>query len=333
VATRYDVAKEADVSEATVSHVINNTKYVSPELRQRVEKAIKLHNYRPNIVAKSLASKSTKHVGIFVDSIMNPYYGEIAHGMEEVAHKHGYIVSLFSAVGNSEEHFSSVIQRQLDGLLMATTWNPFSLSQVKFLHDNGVIFINSRFEIGSSLRFEYEYAIDSMAKYLSALGHKRVGFLSGLSIKTPDHIRYELFLSSIKKYGLDMDIELIIDGEYPYETSYDAGYEAMKKLLLVPRVTAVFCTNDLIAYGAYRAINETGLNIPKDISVIGCDDVFLSQCIYPPLTTIRVPTKEMGRQAMNLILNEIHEKQSANVKLKTNLVVRESAGPVGAGKK
>lgn len=326
--TRYDVALKAEVSPATVSHVINNTKYVSPELKQRVEEAIKALDYRPNMVARSLVTKVTKHVGILVNDITNPYYGEIAKGMEEVAQKNGYMVSLFFAEGNADGYFSNILERQLDGLFFATSKNPFSINQIKAFQDAGIAIVNGVPGIGSSINFDYAPAVDSLIKYLSDMGHKRVGFLSGLQIILPENVRYECYLDSIKKYGLVYDQSLIVDGEYPYDTTHRSGYDSMKKLLSrETRVTAVFATNDLMAFGAIKAVKEAGLAVPDDISVVGCDDIFLTECIDPPLTTLRARKKEMGRQAMNLILNEIKEKKSASVMLDMDLVIRGSTGP------
>jgi DNA-binding LacI/PurR family transcriptional regulator len=328
MATRYDVAKNAGVSPATVSHVINNTKYVSPESKQRVEEVIRALNYKPNMVARSLVTKLTKHVGILVNDITNPYYGEIAQGMEEVAQKNGYMVSIFFAQGNTEEYFTSIIQRQLDGLFFATARNVFSVNHIKAFHDAGIAMVNSYDRIGSCVEFNYEPAIESVIKYLSDLGHKRIGFLNGLSLREPGSTRYELFRESILKYGLELDMNLFIDGEYPYQTNHHSGYDSMKKLLAgETRVTAVMCTNDLMAFGAVKAIHEVGLRIPEDISVVGCDDIFLTECIDPPLTTLRAKKKDMGRQAMNLLLNEIKEKKSAFVRLNVDLVIRGSTGP------
>lgn len=327
MATRYDVAKISGVSAATVSHVINNTKYVSPELKERVVDAIRKLNYKPNIVARSLATKSTKHVGILVNDITNPYYGEIAQGMEEIAQQNGYMVSLCMANGDAESYFSSITQRQMDGIFFATTRNKFSREHIQQLFDMDVKIVNDQYSIGSTVILDYSGAIDNLIKYFADMGHKRIGFLSGLDIKSDLDARYKNYKKAIEKYGLDSDDNLVIEGMFPYNTDFYSGYEAMKKLLaLETRVTAVMTINDYMAFGAMKAIKEAGLRIPEDISIAGCDDVFLSECFDPPLTTIRVPKKEMGRQAMYLILNEINKKTTANIELVADLVIRKSTG-------
>lgn len=330
MATRYDVAKISGVSSATVSHVINNTKYVSPELKERVLQAINKLDYKPNIVARSLVTKSTKHVGILVNDITNPYYGEIAQGMEEIAQQNGYMVSLCMASGNADSYISSIMQRQMDGLFIATVCNKFSREQIQQLSNMNVKIVNDQYSIGSSVYFNYSGAIDNLVKYFADMGHKRIGLLSGLDIKSNDP-RYKNYKDAVQKYGLDSDDNLVVEGMFPYNTDFYSGYEAMKKLLnRVTRVTAVMTTNDYMAFGAMKAIKEAGLRIPEDISIAGCDDVFLSECVDPQLTTIRVPKKEMGRQGMYLILNEINKKTTASIELVADLVIRKSTGSPAA---
>lgn len=331
MATRLEVAKRAGVSVATVSHVINNTKFVSPELKEKVNEAIRLLNYKPNMVARSLVTKMTKHVGIVVNDITNPYYGEIAQGMEEVAHKHGYIVSLCPAVGDSDSYLASILQRQMDGIFMATTRTEgFTREQFENLIESGVAVVNGR-GVGSEVNFNYKNAISNLVRYLTGMGHKRIGFLSGISLEPPGNTRYVLYRETIEQQGLEFDDRWAVDGLYPYKTDHRSGYEAMNTLLARDtRVTAVLTTNDYMAFGAIKAIREKGLKIPEDISIAGCDDVFLAECVEPPLTTIRVPKKEMGRQAMYMILNAIQEGRKTNLDLEADLVIRGSTGPAKA---
>lgn len=329
MATRNDVAKKAEVSVATVSHVINNSKYVSPELKEKVNEAIRVLNYKPNMVARSLVTKITKHVGIIVNDITNPYYGEIAQGMEEVAHKHGYIISLCLASGDSDSYLASIKQRQMDGIFMATTRNEdFNREQFQNLVDSGIAVVNGH-GVGSEVNFAYKKAIYNLVKYLVDLGHKRIGYLSGISLDLPGNDRYVLYKEALEKNGIDFDNRWAVDGMYPYKTDNRSGYEAMNHLLgRDTRVTAVITTNDYMAFGAIKAVREAGLEVPEDISVAGCDDVFLAECIDPPLTTIRVPKKELGRQAMYMLISAINEKKNSSLMLEADLVIRGSTGLV-----
>jgi len=332
VATREDVAKMAGASVATVSHVINNIKYVSQELREKVIETVRFYKYKPNMVARSLTTKRKNHIGIIVNDITNPYYGEITKGMEEVAHKHGYIVSLCLASGDTESYITSILERQMDAIFMATTRSyGFTKEHIESLINSGVAVVNDPYGMGSTVGFNYRTAMDNLMRYLAGLGHKRVGYLSGISLKPPGNQRFSVYKEGVEKYGLVNDDSLVVEGMYPYSTDHRTGYEAMNILLSRnTRVTAVITTNDYMAFGAMKAIREAGLKIPEDISVAGCDDVFLAECIDPPLTTIRVPKKELGRQAMYIILNEINEKKHSTKFLDADLVIRESTGPAKA---
>lgn len=325
-ATRQDVAIRAGVSVATVSHVVNNSKHVSSELKHKVEDAIKFLNYRPNIIARSLKTKTTKHVGILVEDPSNPYFGEIAKGMEEVARQYGYLVSLCIIGGDLNHYFSDIIQRQMDGLFFATENRGFSAENIRKFHENGIQLVNDGI-YGSVISFNYADAVNKLMKYFYELGHKRIGFIYG----NPDIIRndprLQEYMHSVKEFGLEDDRSLVCDGGYPYGNNYQNGYRSMKKLLsLSEKPTAVFAINDIMAIGAIKAINEAGLSIPDDISLAGCDDIYLSECINPALTTIRAQKNEMGRQGMLLLLRQIEENKLENVCIDMELVIRQSTG-------
>ncbi len=319
--TRKDVAELACVSEATVSHVINNTKYVSPELALRVRKAVSELDYRPNAVARSLMTKTTKHVAIVVSDIKNPYYAEITEGMQEVAAKEGFLVSLIRYGENSsEEDLFALASRYIDGVFLATT--KVNIAEVaRRFTEQGIAVV-------TDIIVDYSGAIDTMFRYLTQLGHRRIGFLSGLSVSRSGDMRYEGYCRGLEKYGIPYDPDLVMDGVTPYPTTINSGYDSMKKLLQARTgLTAVFAINDLMAIGAMRAIRDAGLKVPEDISVIGCDDIFLADSVDPPLTTLRVPKLDMGRGAMYQLLHQIREKKHEPVIVKTEFIIRNSTGP------
>lgn len=318
--TRKDVAKMAQVSEATVSHVTNQTKYVSPDLARKVRDAVVTLGYRPNIVARSLATKTTKHVAIVVSDIKNPYYAEITEGMQEVAEKEGYLVSLIRYSNNpSNDNLTDLAYRYIDGVFLATTRGN-TRSVVETFHTYGIAVV-------VDIIVDYSSSIDVMMRYLSQLGHRKIGFISGLSLKEPSHDRYLEYKKAVKKYSLVQDDKLIVDGVVPYLTTIESGYEAMNKLLKAgSKPTAVFAINDLMAIGAMRAIRNAGFNVPGDISVVGCDDIYLADSVDPALTTIRVPKIEMGRRAMYQLLNQIQKNQHETVRVETEFIIRHSTG-------
>ena len=318
--TRKDVALRAGVSEATVSHVLNGTKYVSRELVLRVREAVTTLNYKPNAVARSLVTKTTKHVAIVVSDIKNPYYAEITEGMQEVASREGYLVSLVRWEDASSEHvLLELAHRYIDGVFLAAT-RANTAEIGKKLSDQGMAVIQDA-------AVDYRMAIDTMMRYLVQLGHRKIAFLSGLQLSADGEERYLDYLDGLKKNGLEKDPAIVIDGTPPYRTTIQSGYDAMNKVFLSGvQVTAVFALNDLMAIGAMRAIRDNGLKVPDDISVVGCDDIFLADSVDPPLTTLRVPKLDMGRQAMLQMLRQLKEKHHDRVVVNAELILRKSTG-------
>jgi DNA-binding LacI/PurR family transcriptional regulator len=317
--TRKDVARHAGVSEATVSHVINNTKYVSPELEKKVRDAVIVMSYRPNIVARSLVTKTTKHVAILVSDIKNPYYAEITEGMQEIASKEGYLVSLIRfGRGDSEDDLNDLAYRYIDGVFIATSRGDTE-TMIKKFNEYGIA-------ITRDIIVDYSTAVEKMINYLKQLGHEKIAFISGLKIDE-GHDRYHSYVNALEKHGIPFHQNLVVDGIPPYDTTISSGYEAMKRLFMAGiEATAVFATNDLMAIGAMRAIRDAGKHVPNDISVVGCDDIFLADSVDPPLSTLRVPKAEMGRRAMYQLLHKIKENKSEPVMLKTEFIIRESTG-------
>ena len=323
VVTRKEVAQLAGVSEATVSHVVNKSKAVSPVLTEKVQDVIRRTKYHPNRIAQSLSSKIGKHVAMITEDIKNPYFSEIAEGMSEVAGKEGYIVSLIGLNYASEEMLRDLISRNIDGVFSAVTSE--RLNRVLEEYRNaGIALVGVD---GCSVKLDYSKSIDHMVKYLVDLGHKKIAFLSGLPVDYAD-FRYKLYNKSLRKYGLQPDKLFTVEAGYPFQTEFQDGCRAMKKLLeRGTGATAVFTTNDMMALGAIKAIREAGMSVPEDISVVGCDDIFFANCIDPPLSTICAPKREIGRRAMYSLLDQIHGRSGENIILGTDFIVRSSTGP------
>ncbi len=336
--SREDVAALAGVSVATVSHVLNSTKYVSPELQSRVRAAVEKLNYVPNRVARSLVTKRTEQVGIIVPSFGNPHHGAIADGMEEIARKNGYTVALFCAEGPADHYIASIIERQLDGLFIATTAFRFSAEELQRMVAHGVTLVTPARLLDkdgravqleySSITVDFRSAYRTLFGYLADLGHRRVAFLAGLP-EHPTEERCRCYRDNVRDFGLDSDDELIVYGVYPYLTMVQDGYTAMKSLLSrETRVTAIVAVNDLMAIGALKALREAGVRVPSDVSVVGCDDIVLSEIATPALTTLEFRQREYGRMAMELLLRGMSGQPPVTVSFDVRLVIRESTGKV-----
>lgn len=335
MATRNDVAKLAGVSTATVSHVLKNTKYVSDELKERVYAAVEQLNYIPNHAAQMLKTKRTNQITMLVSDISNPYYGEIAAGMEEATQRNKYVLSICSTEGAPDTYITKVIERQTDGAFLAVTDDSFSTIVINKLINQGIpVVIAGTYEVEhfkdkvSRIVVSYEAAMEQMMNYLHNLGHRNVGYLVGLSEETHD-TRLALFSAYRDMLGFNPDENYLVFGNFPYRTNFESGYDSMKRLLAIPEmVTAVFCTNDLMAFGAIKAIREVGLRIPDDISIVGCDNIFFSECADPPLSTISIPKRDMGRKVVDLLFGAIHKGENATSRVNGEFLIRSTTGPV-----
>ena len=318
--TRKEVAAMAGVSVATVSYVINNTKKVTPEVRERVLKAAEHLNYHPNLVAKGLVTKETKHVAVLTDNIQNPHYGRILRGVQHVAEQEGYIVSVLSTNYSPKQTITELLSRNMDGIILALGF-----------------YVNQDFAAGLNVPMSYEdenlytdyrQAIFDIVKTLKELGHTRIAYLSGFS-NTVGHVRYFHLMDALAYYGLTPYEELIIPGDgYSDEA---AGYNAADRLLETTRdFTAVLALNDMMAIGAMRRFWEEGLRIPDDISLVGCDGIKTTAFTTPPLSTIQCHAFHLGEALMSRLIAKIHqEEDDPPLPVKTieaEFVQRESVG-------
>lgn len=305
---RKEVALAAGVSEATVSHVINGTKYVSPELTMRVRKAIEEKGYRLNNAARCLATSRSGHLALIVNNLKNPRYAEVAEAMQEEARTRGYIISTIdiNLFNFTEDAVFDLISRNIDGLFLATYIDSMEPA-IRRAYEHGIKIISGNPAFGKVLDVDYKPAIRDMVSRLAALGHERIAYLSGYSIRESNHEKYRDFCDALESQGLLADRQLIIDGEPPFVADMDAGYHAMNQLLERTRdFTAVFAVNDLVAVGALKALREQGLRVPEDVSVVGCDNIQFASYMDPPLATIRVPKAEMGRIAADMLCDIIN---------------------------
>lgn len=319
--TRKDVAKMANVSEATVSYVINNTKNVTPAVRKRVLDAVEALNYHPSLLAKSLVTKETRHVAMLVDNIQNPHYGRLLRGVQKVAESEGYIVSLLSTGYSSRQALTELVSRGVDGVILAVGGNR--------VEDFSCMNLPTVFET-SFLQTSYHQAIFDMMKTFKENGHRRVAFLSGLSLHPEPHVRCNDFINALRHYDMEICKELFIDGTGA--TDEKAGYEAVGRLLASgENFTAIFAINDLMAIGALRRLWEAGLRVPEDVSIVGCDGINNTAYTIPPLSTIQSHAFQLGEALMHYLISMIHpERHLAQEKqiIKAEFVNRESIGKV-----
>ncbi len=323
-----DVAERACVSVTTVSHVINDTRPVSEELRQRVLQVMSELDYQPNQLARSLRRGRTHTIGMIIPDSTNPFFAEVARGVEDTSFEQGYSVILCNSDGNLDKELlytNVLIEKQVDGILFVAA----GLSTERILE------LQMR-EIPLVLidRDLPDAAVDSVITdnaragrlatcHLIELGHVRIGCVTGPSDLTPSADRVTGYREALTQNSLTVDETLIVKGDFQYDSGYEAGCQL---LALEQPPTAIFACNDLMAIGVMSAALQMGLRVPDDLSVVGFDDVRLAAFANPPLTTIAQPKHEIGVIAVKLLLQRIREPGLAAQRqvLDTHLLLRNS---------
>ncbi|PHM50421.1 ribose operon transcriptional repressor RbsR [Xenorhabdus miraniensis] len=313
MATMKDVARLAGVSTSTVSHVINDNRYVSENVKKRVNAAIEELNYVPSALARSLKIKQTKTIGMLVTASDNSFYSEIVRGVERNCYERGYSLILCNTEGNVTRMLHSMetlLQKRVDGLLIMSSehkllpkdfllryplvpivtldWSPFDAS-------SDVIKDNSLF--GGELA----------TTYLINRGFRKIACIAGLQNTSLARQR----LAGYRKAMRDARLEIPDGYEIHSDYEFAGGLLSMKKLLQLPEIPeAVFAANDAMAIGVYQALYQAGLSVPDDISIIGYDDIAIAPYLIPPLTTIHQPKDELGKLAIDSLLYRMDNPES-----------------------
>lgn len=309
--TIHQVAERAGVSSTTVSHVINNTRYVSPETRERVLRAMEELNYRPNVLARSLRRGETRTLGLILPDSANPFFAEVARALEFAAFRAGYNVIF----GNSENDLEKeqvyvdvLVTKQVDGLIFMATGDRSQSLETLVRGGLPVVVVDrqlSALEVDTVLTDNLQGGLLA-TRYLIASGHRRIGCITGPSHLTPSAQRVIGYRQALQEAGLEVDEVLMVRGDFHPRS----GYEAARRLLEQhPLPTALFACNDMMAIGALRALAEAGLRVPEDCSIVGYDDIELASYAAPPLTTVRQDKVAIAEAALRLVLERINQPE------------------------
>jgi LacI family transcriptional regulator len=325
-----EIAKRARVSTATVSRTINRHPSVQPQLAKRVWRIVEELGYFPNTQARALVSGRSRIFGLIVSEITNPFFPEIIHVFEETALQNNYEILVTSTVHDPERMKTSVrrmLEHRVEGVAVMTFGMEESLLDDLKLRNVPLVFV----DVGpprprvSNIRIDYLHGIRQAVQHLAALRHEKIAFITGpLNLKSA-LARKDAFIRSMSEIGMATDPELIVEGNHTLE----GGEEAFSKLLNRHlRPTAVLCSNDMTAIGVMRKCYSEKILVPRDLSVIGFDNIHLSQYIIPPLTTIEMSQAELGRLAFQALLHDV-QRETPNPKgteyvLKTSFVLRDS---------
>jgi len=326
-----DVAREAGVSTATVSHVINKTRFVSEETRRRVVSAIERCNYYPNVHARSLASGRSSTLGLLISDIENPFFPELVKSIETVAFEKGYEVILANTNYNEDRTLNNVrrfIERKVAGVALMTSELDQGLIDELARSHVPVVFldIGSAGVCMSNIVVDYETGIGEAINHLVWLGHRRIAYIGGPNGLRSAAKRLEAFRDSVAYHLADAAPPEIYEGDFRLEGGRRIAREILSRAELP---TAIVVANDMMALGVMQELHERAFHVPNDISIIGFDDIAFATLCNPPLTTVRLPRDDLGLATVEALMAIIEhpERQGMEINIPTYLVLRDSTAP------
>ena len=330
-----DIAQKANVAVSTVSRALNNKSDINSKTRERILKLMDENGYSPNSIARSLVTQKQYTLGLIIPDISNPFFAEIAVGIENKAKEFGYSVIFCNTNNNLQNEIAAVKlmkSKMVDGLIVSlsheckneldlTDYNKLPIVQI----DRKISGINCPGVFVDNIQSAYK-----ATKYLIDLGHRNIAHFTG-NLKTQTGVdRLEGFKYAIAEAGISDNEIIIIEGKY----KIDSGKESMRNILNSERIpTAIFAASDLQAAGALYIADKNDVKVPDEISIVGHDDIELSYLLHPNITTMKQPKKELGENAIKLLLNKINKKsqKDENIILNTELVIRESTCSMVSG--
>ncbi|MCK4689660.1 MAG: LacI family DNA-binding transcriptional regulator [Candidatus Marinimicrobia bacterium] len=327
-----DVAEKAGVSIATVSRVINDSPKVKEKTKKLILKAIKELNFTPNVNAQGLQKKRTKTLGLIFPDASSYYFAEIIRGINSYVRKHGYQVIVASSHDEEDEvrTLVSLLQSgRVDGMVLMMpsiqNVNVFNLS----LNSVPVVYLCTGIQTQNSTRIiidNYKGAKE-ITEHLIWHGNSRIGFIHGAPNNYDSQKRYLGYIDAVHENGLEYSILLESHGNFTEASGFKSAMELLNQ---EPRPTAIFAANDAMAIGAIEAAKRLSLNVPKDVAIVGFDDISTSQYINPALTTVSVPVYKMGQIVGGSIFKQLNSKESDQVEEKIviplQIIIRESCG-------
>lgn len=338
VITIYDIAKEAGVSASTVSRVLTNNAHVRNEKKQRVLELIEKYDFKPNAMARGLSDTRSKVIGIITADIRNPFYADVFVACEVAAQKAGYTVMLCNALGEQmqEEKLLEKLQEQrvdvviqMGGRVDDLVSDASYVEKVNKLMNNIPMVVTGKLD-GTQcyqVRIDAMKCVDLLMEHLIELGHREIALIGGRMNVLSTFEKFQRYKQNLSRYKIAFKEELTVeDGGYDYET----GYARMNKMLDQGiRPTAVIAINDFAAVGIVRSIQEHGLRIPQDISVVSYDNTYVSELISPKLTTIDYNYESFGEQLIETAVASIEGGKNPKLQLiPPTLIVRGSSGKV-----
>lgn len=327
--TIYDVAREANVSMATVSRVVNGNQNVKPATRKKVLEVIERLEYRPNAVARGLASKKTTSVGVIIPDISNNLNAELARGIEDIATMYRYNIILANSDQNEEKELTlldTMLGKQVDGIVMMSDEVTETIQRAVETCPVPIVLagsISSTEKVASVNIDYYSAALEAIQLFINN-GHKRIAFVSGpMQYTVNSQHKLAAYKDSLQKAGIEIDEALIVSGDGSYDDGLES-WEILSKLDESP--TAIFVGNDELAIGLVHGIQDSGKSVPEDVEVISFENSKLARMVRPQLTSVVLPLYDIGAVAMRLLTKYMNKEEVAeqNVILPHRIEFRNS---------
>jgi LacI family transcriptional regulator len=329
-----EIARIANVSKTTVSRVLNNKPDVDPATREKILALIDEYDFQPNAFAKAISLQKSHHIGLLVPHeveyvFSNPFYTEVMRGVSTEVDRQGYY--MVTCYAHQHNYLDIYKQKRVDGFVLLSPGS-FHQNILEALAGHDVPFVSTALisaeEKTPHVDVDNKEGAVQVMEHLISLGHRRIAYISKPSLKSSQD-RLAGYLEVMERYNLPHDEDCCPMAK---SSSVECGYENTQRLLALPKPpTAIFLANDVMAIGAIQAIQESGLSVPGDVSVVGFDDIPLGRYITPPLTTVRQPAFEKGLQAARILIDHLENKAPLrSLILGVELVVRKSTAPVSA---
>jgi DNA-binding LacI/PurR family transcriptional regulator len=330
VVTVKDVADLAGVSTATVSRVLNNHPQVADETRSKVLWAMEELGYQPSRVARRLRMEVSQILGLIISDIANPFFTSVVRGIEDVAYANEYSLLLCNSdedPAKEELYINVLLAEKVAGVIISPT-DEYSITCETFIK-SGIFVVAMdrrlrRLDVDTVIVDNVRGAYEAVS-HLIRLGHRRIGLIGGPVHITTGRERLEGYKKALTEHGIGLDEGLIKIGDFKQDSGYQRACELLE---MDDPPTAIFTANNLMTLGALNAIHEKGLNVPRDVAIVGFDDMPWAPLLDPPLTAVAQPTYELGCAAANLLLQRIADKdrEIVEMKLEPTLTIRDSCG-------
>jgi LacI family transcriptional regulator/LacI family repressor for deo operon, udp, cdd, tsx, nupC, and nupG len=326
----YDIAKKANVAPSTVSRALQDHPRIGVKTRERIKAIASEMDYVPSTVAKSLHANRTWTIGLVLATIADPFMGRVVEGVEHAAIEAGFNVFLSTSQNDRQRELAVIDvfqQRRVDGVIVIASHLFPRYAHLSDRNHTPIVVINEQ-EPGANMHF---VAVDDMhgarlaVDHLLSLGHRRIGYVGITNRPKSNQHRLKGYEDTLQAAGIPLEPALVFGSE-AIEDHAKRG-EASVEALLAAGATAIFCYNDATAMGVLACCYQRGILVPRDLSVIGFDDIDMAAYTIPPLTTIRQPRFELGEQAMRIMLDLLDEREAGNQIFAGKLVVRQTTMP------